>query len=443
MRELPEGWIEEPFSQVARYATGRTPARANATYWRNETNQVPWVAISDMEDYGSITKTKESISRAAFQDVFRERVVPAGTLLMSFKLTIGRVATLSIPACHNEAIISIYPRDGVDKRYLGYFLSQVDYSDHQDRQVKGNTLNQAKIDRIPVPLPPSCEQRAIADVLDHCRVGINTERSAEETANEIKRAAMTSLFTRGLRGEAQNETEIGLMPESWTLDSLGAHHSVVSGSTPSRNNFDFWTGGTIPWVKTAEVDYCTIAETEEHITPRGLEHSAAKLLPVGTLLMAMYGQGVTRGKVAVLAVEATCNQACAAITPTDEAILPRYLYHFLTWRYEAIRSLAHGGQQQNLNLEIVRDLPVAYPRTQDEQHEIIAILDALDCKIALHAQKRAVLEELFQSLLHKLMTGEIRVSDLDLSALGTPSLINPRTAKPRAGFLPAVARGCA
>ncbi len=131
MSELPEGWAEQPFSQVARYATGRTPARANPTYWKIRTKQVPWVAISDMEEYGSITKTKESISEEAFLDVFRGRVVPAGTLLMSFKLTIGRVATLGIPACHNEAIISIYPHDGVDGRYLGYFLSQVDYSDHR------------------------------------------------------------------------------------------------------------------------------------------------------------------------------------------------------------------------------------------------------------------------------------------------------------------------
>jgi type I restriction enzyme S subunit len=140
-------------------------------------------------------------------------------------------------------------------------------------------------------------------------------------------------------------------------------------------------------------------------------------LPVGTLLMAMYGQGVTRGKVAILGIEAACNQACAAITPKDDVVLPRYLYHFLTSRYDQIRSLAHGGQQQNLNLEIVRDLPVVHPKSSEEQNEIVVILDALDRKIALHWQKRAVLEELFQSMLHKLITGEIRVADLDPAAL--------------------------
>lgn len=228
---------------------------------------------------------------------------------------------------------------------------------------------------------------------------------------------MRKLFTRGLRGEVQKETEIGLVPENWEVESIRAHHSVVSGGTPSRSNLAFWSGGTIPWVKTTEVNYCVVDQTEEHITPAGLESSAAKLLPAGTLLMAMYGQGVTRGKVAILGIEAACNQACAAIAPTDDIISTRYLYHFLGWQYEAIRSLAHGGQQQNLNLEIVRNLPVAYPPVRQEQEEIVTILDALDRKIDLHRRKRDVLDELFKSLLHKLMTGEIRVDQLDLTAL--------------------------
>ncbi|GAA0792843.1 restriction endonuclease subunit S [Cupriavidus gilardii] len=265
------------------------------------------------------------------------------------------------------------------------------------------------------------EQQSVAGVLHKAELALQQQTTLLGNLQELKRAAMRELFTRGLRGEAQKETEIGLVPESWELAPIGAHHAVVSGGTPSRGNPAFWSGGTIPWAKTTEVDYCVITETEEHITPLGLESSAAKMLPAGTLLMAMYGQGITRGKVAILGIEATCNQACAAITPKDDAVLPRYLYHFLTWRYEAIRSLAHGGQQQNLNLEIVRDLPVVYPQSKDEQDEIVTILDAIDRKIDLHRAKREVLEELFESLLRKLMTGEIAVSDLDLSALSPAS----------------------
>ena len=166
MTAVPAGWTEADFAETADYSIGRTPARARAEYWTNDGANVPWVAISDMKPHGVITTTKESISGRAFKESFGGRIVPAGTLLMSFKLTIGRVATLGIPACHNEAIISIHPHEGVNKRYLGYYLSQVDYAEHHDRQIKGNTLNKAKIDRIPVLLPPEEEQEAIADVLD-------------------------------------------------------------------------------------------------------------------------------------------------------------------------------------------------------------------------------------------------------------------------------------
>jgi type I restriction enzyme S subunit len=131
----------------------------------------------------------------------------------------------------------------------------------------------------------------------------------------------------------------------------------------------------------------------------------------------MYGQGVTRGKVGILGIEAACNQACAAIRPMDDKIDPKYLYHFLASRYEAIRQQAHGGQQQNLNLEIVRELPVAFPTDKQQQRDIVSILDAVDQKIDLHKQKHSLLDDLFKVLLQKLMTGEIRAADLDLSAI--------------------------
>lgn len=260
-------------------------------------------------------------------------------------------------------------------------------------------------------------QESIAGLLwSLYRLRMATE-AAIETASGLKRSAMQQLFARGLRGKVQKETEIGHIPEGWELGTIDKHFSVVSGGTPSRGNDSYWVGGTIPWVKTTEVKYSVITETEEHITRAGLDGSAAKMLGPGTLLMAMYGQGVTRGKVGILGIEASCNQACAAMTPKDDDVLPRYLYHYLTSRYEAIRALAHGGQQQNLNLDIVRKIDVPVPSTTDEQREIVDVLEALDRKIDLHRRKRAVLDQLFKSLLHKLMKGEVSVDDLALRAL--------------------------
>lgn len=260
-------------------------------------------------------------------------------------------------------------------------------------------------------------QRSIAALLSRVERALLLQREVVALLEHAKAAAMNQLFARGLRGEAQKDSEIGAIPAGWELATLDQHFSVVSGGTPSRGNDSYWAGGTIPWVKTTEVKYSVITETDEHITQAGLDGSAAKMLRPGTLLMAMYGQGVTRGKVGILGIEASCNQACAAMTPTDDDVLPQYLYHFLTSRYEAIRSLAHGGQQQNLNLDIVRKIDVPVPFTTDEQQEIVDVLDALDRKVDLHRRKGEVLDQLFESLLHKLMTGEVSVADVDLSAL--------------------------
>ena len=419
MSELPEGWVVEPFSQVARYAVGRTPARATATYWMGGENQVPWVAISDMENHGNITSTKESVSELAFQEVFRGRLVPVGTLLMSFKLTIGRVATLSIPACHNEAIISIYPRDGVDQRYLGYYLSQVDYADHQDRQLKGNTLNQAKIDRIPVHLPPSHEQRAVADVLDQCRAGINTERTAENAASELKRAAMNRLFTRGLRGEAQKETEIGLVPESWevvTCDELAQGITVGVVVKPAS----YYVANGVPAFRSLNIKEDRIDSTS--LVYFSAEDNDAALskskLRVGDVLVVRTGYPGTSCVVPPEFDGANCIDL-VIIRPNGLRVTGEFLSRFLnseSGRSQAL-SNSHGLAQKHLNVGAVRKVRIPAPPSLDEQREIVAILDAIDRKIALHRQKRTVLEELFQSLLHKLMTGDIRISDLDLSAL--------------------------
>lgn len=311
-------------------------------------------------------------------------------------------------------------KSGHDWRFLYHLLRNSDLTSlNSHSAVPG--LNREDVYSIAIKMPTRDEQNWIAKVLDCVAHGIRLETVALSHAQDLKHAAMRELFTCGMRDEAQKETAIGPVPERWALEPTGAHFSVVSGGTPSRGNPVYWTGGSIPWVKTTEVDYCEIAETEEHITPEGLKNSAAKLLPKGTLLMAMYGQGVTRGKVAILGIEAACNQACAALSPIDEVVRPRYLYHFLTQRYEEIRSLAHGGQQQNLNLEIVRGVLVAIPPTHAEQDEIVTILDALDGKIDLHRCRRQVLEELFRALRRKLIAGEIAVSDLGLSALPSAS----------------------
>jgi type I restriction enzyme S subunit len=410
---MPAGWKAERFADIAVYGAGRTPARANPDYWAGAAGGVPWVAISDMTEFGTVTDTKEKITKAAFERVFRGNAVRAGTLIMSFKLTIGRVASLGIDACHNEAIISIYPKAGVDQRYLSFFLAQVDYDALQDRQVKGNTLNQEKLDRIEVWVPPFEEQASIADVLDLVRLSIEIQDSSFAAARDLKYAAMRALFTRGLKGEAHKETEIGPIPESWQVSTLGELAALDRGRFLHRpRNEPRFYGGSTPFVQTGDV-VRSLGRIREHTQTLNDDGVAiSRVFPAGTILITI---AANIGYTGILQFASACPDSLIAIRPGDR-LVPEFLEYWLQTQQSEMDRLAPKGTQKNINIQFLTPWPVVVPPA-GEQHEIVAILDAIDRKIDLHRRKRAVLDDLFKALLHKLMTGDLRVTALDLSAL--------------------------
>jgi len=266
-------------------------------------------------------------------------------------------------------------------------------------------------------VPPVPEQRKIAGVLGVVQRAMEQQERLLVLTAELKKALLHKLFTEGLRGEPQKQTEIGPVPMSWQVVKVGDVAKIQSGGTPARKVAENWQSGTIPWVKTGEIDYCVISDTEEKTTPAGLASSAARLFPAGTLLMAMYGQGITRGRVALLGIKATTNQACASITPYDESkVSSPFLYYFFEYRYEDLRKLGHGANQRNMNAALVRGFPLTFPKPE-EQAEIVAILTALDAKRQIHRRKHAALTALFRTLLHQLMTAQIRLHELDLEGV--------------------------
>ena len=308
------------------------------------------------------------------------------------------------------------PKSGIDPLFFYFACKTIQLPN------RGYNRHLRALSEKVIPVPPIEDQRAIGRCVRTVDEAVSCQDEQLEAVADVRHTARRLVFTHGLQNESRRHTSLGVLPHSWCLDRIGEHFSVVSGGTPPRQNHLFWKGGTIPWVKTTEVDYCVIHATAEHITMSALDKSAAKLLPEGTLLLAMYGQGVTRGKVALLGIPAACNQACAAMNPIDDVVHPKYLYHFLSFRYDAIRRAAHGGQQQNLNLEIVRNFLVSYPREVDEQRTIVAMLDSIDEKLSILEKKRNVLDALSGRLSRDLLIGDARVADLDLTAL-PPTII--------------------
>ena len=201
-------------------------------------------------------------------------------------------------------------------------------------------------------------------------------------------------------------TEVGVIPEEWEVKRIGDIATVSSGGTPSRENSTYWHGD-IPWITTSQIDFNKITEADQFITEFGLKNSAAKLLPAGTLIMALYGQGKTRGKVGILGLEAATNQACASISP-NASVSSMFLLHFLASRYEAIRSSSNTGSQENLNGQIVKDTPVIVPPLS-EQRAIAAALSDVDALLAQLDQLIAKKRDLKQAAMQQLLTGQTRL----------------------------------
>ncbi|WP_429287810.1 restriction endonuclease subunit S [Paraburkholderia sp. GAS206C] len=229
------------------------------------------------------------------------------------------------------------------------------------------------------------------------------------------------------------QTDAGVIPDDWDVKQLGELSSVSAGGTPSRSNANYW-GGDIPWITTTEIDFRLITESEQFITSIGLKNSAAKLMPAGALLMALYGQGKTRGKVGVLGFEAATNQACAAII-LKKGYSREYAFHYLASQYDEIRKLSNTGNQENLNGALVRSIPVLLPPLSEQSaiatalSDVDALLSSLD---ALIIKKR----DIKQAAMQQLLTGKTRLPGFegewevrkvgeftDCTAGGTPSTL--------------------
>ncbi|MDW1924907.1 restriction endonuclease subunit S [Vibrio sp. 947] len=204
-----------------------------------------------------------------------------------------------------------------------------------------------------------------------------------------------------------------MVPNGWKKGVVDDIAKVTSGGTPSRNKDSYWNGH-IPWVTTSEVKFGVITDTEQKITQEGLDNSSAKLFPEDTILMAMYGQGKTRGQVAKLGIEASTNQACAALLLHKEHDVD-YYYQYLTSQYENIRELANSGGQQNLSAGIIKDIHVPIPPLQ-EQRKIAKILSTWDKAIATTEKLIETSKQQNKALMQQLLTGKKR-------------LVNPETGK--------------
>ena len=271
-----------------------------------------------------------------------------------------------------------------------------------------------------LPIPSLHEQQKIVDYLDKVCGEVDEMVALQETMIEelkaYKQSVITEAVTKGLNPNVSMRNSgidwIGEIPEHWGMPAIGYLAKITSGSTPDRNNPLFWNEGTVNWIKTGELQNNRLSCSEEKVTEYALNNTSIKLYPKDTILMAMYGQGKTRGMTALLDVPCTTNQACAALSIYNKNVNVLFLWKCLIGAYDAIRDKAVGTGQPNLNIDLISKFVIPLP-PYNEQAEIVAFIDEIvpqiDSLIALKQAKIEELKEYKKSVIYEYVTGKKEV----------------------------------
>lgn len=338
---------------------------------------------------------------------------------------IGKSATNLIrdPACCGGDVIVFRPHIAVDPRYMGYAVDCQPAAYQKSGMGKGFTvvhIYPSQLRNLLLSLPPLSEQRRIAAFLDRetARIDALIEKKQRliELLKEKLQAVITQAVTKGLDPKVPMKDSgvewLGEVPEHWRIVAVSWFAQVYNGATPSRGQADYWEGD-LPWLSSGKVNDWVIKEPSERITPEAVIAAGLQVVPKGSVVIGMVGQGRTRGMSARLAMDTFINQNMAAIIP-KRSLNPIFLHYVLTHSYESIREYGRGGQQDALNCELVGSLRIPLP-PEDEQTIICDYLDKqlLHCEgLATKTQDSIeLLRDRCSALITAAVTGQIDVRD--------------------------------
>ncbi len=362
---IPKGWKIEKLERVCKsIRSGGTPPRENAEYFGGN---IPWVKMTDLKtDYIFDTEEKltaEGVKRSS------AKIFPKDTVLIAmYTHDMGKTAILSVDAATNQAICGLECNENLIPRFLYYFLKK--QQDEIRKLASGGAqpnINQGKVKNLEIPIPPIETQEKIVQKLDYILDQIEEKK---KEILELQKKQLLTRLTEAMKYSVLKAATDGRFSNnkwhSYRRSKIGSIATVTSGGTPDRQNSSYW-GGNIPWVKSGELLDGDIYETEECITKEGLKNSSAKLFPVETVLVALYGQGLTRGRTGRLMREASTNQACCAILPTA-SLDSRYLQLWLRSIYREMRRQTRTGPQPNWNASMIKNIEIVIPPLGEQRN---------------------------------------------------------------------------
>lgn len=355
---------------------------SNVNWDRESDHEYRYIDLSSVDPLTHKIKMTSTIDASSAPSRARQIVMKDDVLFATTRPTQMRVTlvpdNLNGQICSTGYCVLRVKARAVIPSYLLYLLGTARFRRYLDNnQTVGNypSISDKLIKQYSVPVPPVEIQEEIVRILDSFSE-LEAEVEAELEAELEKRQSQYIYYRNQLLSRNNLEKLSKERVEHSHIEDVCT--SICSGGTPSTKHAEYYDGGTIPWVRTQDVDYCRIEDSSAHITEIGLLHSAAKWIPANCVIVAMYG--ATAAKVAMNSIPVTTNQACCNLAIDSTKVLPRYVYHWLACHYGDLKSLGEGSQA-NISGKKVRNYPIDIP-SLNTQKQIVNILDKFDALVS-------------------------------------------------------------
>ena len=419
-------WINANLGDICDISIGRTPPRKERI-WFSKSEGIPWISIADMGNANKyITKTKEYLTKEAVSK-FNVPIIKKNTVILSFKMTVGRVAITDKEMLSNEAIAHMN-NCKINTEFLYYYLKNFNYSSlSSTSSIVKSAVNTKILKNIPVVYPENKnDQEKISRFLSLLDEKIEINKKVNKTLEEIAKTLFKSWFIdfdpvraraekrpTGLSKEISDlfpdsfeDSELGEIPKGWKVEKIGTYFDVLLGGTPSRKKEEYWNGD-IPWINSGEINNFRVISHSELITKSGFENSSTKLMPKRSTLIAI--TGATLGQVSLNEIEVCANQSVIGISPAT-SIFPEYVYLWIKFTIKKLISSQTGGAQQHINTGNVKDHLIMIP-DENITNYFITFFESIFDKISTNLFENQTLMSLRDTLLPKLISGELTVSD--------------------------------
>lgn len=377
-------------TEVCDIFVGRTPSRYNPFYWGTG---FPWLSIADMNQGESLSSTKETITTEAVKEC-KCKIVPKGTVLFSFKLSIGKVGITAVDMFTNEAIAAFLIKDKsrLDTKFLFYTLKSTDYSVGSNKAVMGKTLNKEQLKKFTIPLPPIEDQRRIVKILDQAQSLIEKRKQAITLLDDYIKAVFLDMF-----GDPVSN------PKGWERVKFANFGTLDRGKSKHRpRNAPELLGGEHPLIQTGDIANSKLFIENYVSTYSDIGLKQSKKWPKGTLCITI---AANIAKTGILAFDACFPDSVVGFIANPEKTNSIFIHYWISFFQKILEDNAPESAQKNINLKILRDLEVINPPKEVQDKFAVTVQEIVSVKQKMQSQLKELADN-FQVQLQRAFKGE-------------------------------------